>query len=104
MHDSQTSVKRRIAAGVTAFVMLVIMLFSAFYIAAEADHDCAGEDCPVCACIQQCETRMRVFGEGAGVQLSAVIPVLFVLLISSFLSAASFAADTLVSQKVRLNH
>ena len=31
-----------------AAVLAVVMLFSAVYIAVEADHDCSGEDCAIC--------------------------------------------------------
>lgn len=37
--------RNRIAALLFAVTILVIMLYSAFFVAAEADHDCVGEGC-----------------------------------------------------------
>lgn len=93
----------RIAAGVMGLMMLVIVLFSAFYIAAEADHDCTGEDCPICACIGQCENMLRGTGDGTAAQLSAGIPVLFILLFAA-LFVSELSRETPVSVKVRLNN
>ena len=69
-------------------MLLVFVLFSAFCIAAEADHDCCGEDCPICACIQMCENTLRGNKSGTAVQVSVLIPVLFALLPAAALAAA----------------
>ena len=84
-------------------MMLVVVLFSAFYIVAETDHDCTGDDCPICACIQQCENILNQIGDGAAAQISVVAPVVFLLLFVLF-SARSITQETLVSKKVRLNN
>ncbi len=103
MLDSKISRNKRIAAGVIGLMLLVVMLFSTFYIAAEADHDCTGEDCPICTCIQQCENTLHKIGNGIAVQVAIILPVIF-MLISAFLFAADFPQETLVSRKVRLNN
>ena len=102
MRGSKESDIRRIAAGIIGLMMLVIVLFSAFYIAAEANHDCTGEDCLICSCIQQCENTLRGIGGGTSGQSSAIIPFLFVSLAALFTIAA--APNTLISQKIRLNN
>ncbi len=94
---------KRIAAGIMGTLMLFIMLFSAFYIVAEADHDCTGEDCPICDCIQQCENTLHQIGDGIASKAAVIIPIVF-LLVSIFLFAALFPKETLVSRKVRLNN
>ena len=103
MRSSHTAKARRIAAGIMGLMMLLIVLFSAFYIAAEADHDCEGEHCSVCACIQQCKNVLRGIGGCAAPQLSFIAPALF-----AFLFAAVFAAEitqkTLVAERIRLNN
>ena len=103
MSNSNTTTANKIAAGIMGIMMLVIVLLSSFYSAAEADPDCTGEDCPICACIQQCENTLRGIGDGSATQSSAVIPVLLILFISA-LFVAEFSQETLVSQKVRLNN
>ncbi len=103
MCNSNTANVKRIAAGIMGLMMLIIVLFSAFFIAAEADHDCTGEDCPVCACIQQCENTLRGIGDGTAAQLSAVVPVFFLLFFAA-LFVAEFSQETLITRKVRLNN
>lgn len=83
--------------------MLLIMFVSSAYIALEADHDCIGEDCPVCAFIAQVEQVRR----GFGMLLLALLLLNFILT----LCVARFntvrvglpTCGTLVSWKIRLN-
>lgn len=92
-----------VTAIIIGLMMLVLVLFSSFYIAAEADHDCCGEDCPICVCIHQCENILRGIGDGTVVQSAAVAPVILILFAAAFVIAA-VSRDTLVSRKVRLNN
>ena len=103
MGDSGTPRALRITAGVMGLMMLVLVAFSAFYIAAEADHDCCGEDCQICACIHQCENTLRGIGDGAAVRCAAVAPVILILFAAAFVIPA-VSRDTLISRKVRLNN
>ena len=55
-----------------AAVLAVVMLFSAVYIAVEADHDCSGEDCAICHQIGVCENLLKSLGlAGAAAAISA---------------------------------
>ena len=55
-----------------AAVLAVVMLFSAVYIAVEADHDCSGEDCAICRQISICENLLKTLGlAGAAAAISA---------------------------------
>ena len=103
MCDSNISKARRITAGIMGLMMLAIVLFSAFFITFEADHDCCGEDCPVCSCIQYCENTLRCVVGRASMQLSFIIPVILVLFIA-FVPEDVLFQDTLVSRKIRLNN
>lgn len=51
--------KHCITALLMAALVLFVMTFSLFVIAAEADHDCSGEDCPICAVIAICENTIK---------------------------------------------
>ena len=48
-----------------AAVLAVVMLFSAVYIAVEADHDCSGEDCAICHQIGVCENLLYHLANGS---------------------------------------
>lgn len=102
MCDSKFSNSIRILAGAISTLLLVALLFSGFYIAFEADHDCTGEDCPICICIHQCETILNQLGYAAALLFSVVVPIFSIALFIMF-SAHVFMQDTLVSRKVRMN-
>lgn len=84
-------------------MMLFIVLFSSFFIAAEADHDCCGEDCPICACIYQCENTLHGIGDVPAVRSAAVVPV-FLIFFAAAVVITAVSHDTLVSRRVRLNN
>ncbi len=94
---------KKTAAGIMAIMMLLVMLSSAYFLAAHADHDCDGEDCPVCACIHQCENLIRGVGDCAAAVSAVLLPVFLTFL---FLSCGigPMIGDTPVSMKVRMNN
>lgn len=103
MASSRVSDHKRIAAGILGAVMLFIMLFSAYYISAQANHGCIGEDCPICACIAQCESTLRQIGTGMALQIAFVLSAA-ILLASCCLCASVIREETPVTRKVRLNN
>ncbi len=46
--------KRRIIGIITASALILTVALSVLFIAYEADHDCAGEACPVCMLVREC--------------------------------------------------
>ncbi len=57
----------KLIAAILCGLVVFAVLFSAVFIAKEADHDCSGEDCPVCACLQMCEQFLqRTLGLASG--------------------------------------
>ncbi len=94
---------KRIAAGILGLLLLAVVLFSAFYPAAEADHDCAGEDCAVCICIRLCENTFRRFGSVVPVLFTAAVPLLLFFAAAAPLANA-ILLKTPVSGKDRLNN
>lgn len=93
----------KIIAAIMGVMMLVVVLVSASYVAVEAVHDCTGEDCPICACINQCENTLRQVGGGVDFQADTVLPVVFIL-IMAVSGSAILTAETPVSRKIRLNN
>ena len=97
--------RKRIAAGVLAFLILSVLLFSAFFIAFEAHHDCCGEDdCNICYCIEQCgRIVLQVRFAYGSVTSTAVFAFLFLLSVAVLCIFTVFPHETLVSKKVQLN-
>ncbi len=51
--------KKRILAAVLAALVLAVMLSSSLFIIEHADHDCTGEDCPICQQIYLCTQTIK---------------------------------------------
>ena len=87
--------RNRIAALLLAVTILVIMLYSAFFVAAEADHDCVGEGCPIC---YQKSLSLAV--------CVTAVAVAFTYILCRCISLCTDYAqrDTLVSLKVKLSN
>ena len=94
---------KRITAGILGFLVLLILIFSSFYIAVESDHVCCGEHCPVCTTLHQCETVLKIFHTAKVKAVQCVVPLLILAIVIAFISLYSYS-ETPVSQKVRLNN
>ncbi len=95
--------KKRIFSVVICIAFLFVTFASLFYIAKEENHNCIGEDCPICAGIQQAEQVLRTVGNTSD-GISCITPIL--ILFATLLAAQSLfiSSTSLVSQKVRLNN
>ncbi len=103
MERKRTNRTQRLAAGILGLLVLLVLLLSAAFLAKEAHHDCVGEDCPICAAMAACESLLRHLL--CGLFPAAKAPIALCLLsLSAALSALVGAAETPVSQKVRLNN
>ena len=92
----------KILALLTAAAMLSAVLLAGIFIALEADHDCEGEDCPICICLEQCGAVLNQIGN-APVKGSAVLFSIVLLISSCFHTVRVIRRETPVTIKVRLN-
>lgn len=95
--------QKRIGALILCVGMALVLAVSAAFIIHEADHDCSGEDCPVCRMIAANINLLRTLG-------LALFAFLILFIQISEKSAhrwkercACFFSGTPVSWKVRLN-
>ena len=91
--------KGHIAATFLALLAAVLLVVSFVFIAHEADHDCSGEDCPVCAQIAVCVDAFRAFSNTIVVCAFAACVCCIALL--TFRLAAWIGLSTPVSLKVK---
>ena len=86
-----------------AAVLAVVMLFSAVYIAVEADHDCFGDDCAICRQISICENLLKSLGlAGAAAAVTAAFTY---TMCKAILPCAEMNGTlTLVALKVKLSN
>ena len=86
-----------------AVTILLVVLCSAAFIAEEASHDCAGENCPICDQISVCQNILKTFS-------FAVCAIAFAAAFTYTLRKHIFACTdkvpsyTLVSLKVKLTN
>ena len=86
-----------------AAVLAVVMLFSAVYIAVEADHDCSGEDCSICHHIGVCENLLKSLGlAGAAAAITAALT--YTVCRAILPCAETSGTLTLVALKVKLSN
>ena len=91
----------RVALVVITLALIFVTLFSAFYIAENADHDCIGENCTICHQINLYENVLKALGIAFTVCGIADLTVVAYIGCVSVMSAAT-AQDTLISLKVEL--
>ncbi len=93
--------QRRIKALVLAFFVIFAMTTSLFVIVHEADHDCIGENCAVCAVVALCENTIKVL-------CGALVAIALLIVCGCFHSCTFLAfykqtyCKTLVSLKIKL--
>ena len=95
---------RKIYGQILALIILVAIFFSALFISMEmGHHDCSGEDCPICATMEECVNNIRICG------MAAVIA----FVIRSFVAEArrqklsyivEILLESLIVKRVRLNY
>ena len=86
-----------------AAVLAVVMLFSAVYLAVEADHDCSGEDCAICHQIGVCENLLKSLGLAGA---AAAVTAAFTYTMCKAILPCAETTDTLtlVALKVKLSN
>ena len=88
---------------------MLVAFFGAFLLsvaclALESDHDCEGDDCPICAVLLRCGEVLKT--AGTGVEPCQWAPRLFALHGAEEFCAyvGDVSLTTLVTQKVRLDN
>ena len=94
--------RKRITAVLLCVGLVLALAVSSVCIALETDHDCSGEDCPVCHMIAASTEFLRIAG------LAVLLPVLIALATKNAVRKERqrfvlSASGTLVSWKIRLN-
>ncbi len=87
----------------TCVILVTITLFSHFYLAMEAGHDCDGEDCPICACMTICEGVLHQVGGAAPLVAAIIFFIGFIFLDMPIIRTSSVINSSLVAKKVRLD-
>ncbi|MCR4599623.1 MAG: hypothetical protein K5678_11370 [Acetatifactor sp.] len=95
--------QKRIFALMTAVAMLCGLLFMQIFVSHELGHECSGEDCEICYCLEACES---VFGS---LKLFDAFFIVLGIICASLIGVIAYADPSLghttpILQKVRLNN
>ncbi|MBQ6543503.1 MAG: hypothetical protein IJL77_03865 [Clostridia bacterium] len=94
------SLKKFAVALLTALLVLAL-LSSAAYIAAESDHDCSGEDCAICMRIEACVHTLRsIMNAFTACAVFAAVYKISAYLVKDLFSAADYAKVPLFKVKL----
>lgn len=92
----------RILSFVLCIAMVLSVVLSAAFLAANTDHECTGEGCKICCHIQRCEqTLKKVLHNTAGLT-GLVFSGMFCVLTTRRFQEHQIS-ETLVSMKVKLS-
>lgn len=94
--------KNRLVAIILALTVFFVMLSSVCFIVAQADHDCVGEDCPICYQISTSENTLKNLGNVAVIVAFAALLTYSVVNLSAYAEKHSINT-TLVSLKIKLS-
>ena len=102
MESGSNSTLIKTLAAVTATAMLTVIMLAGIFIIIESGHECEGEHCPVCECIENCHSLLNQIGSAAVTGITTVTT--YALLITICIcSVRVMLKETPVSTKVRLN-
>lgn len=90
--------------AVLAAVFIAFTVFSVFFAAAEAGHDCSGDDCPICFVIHVAEQNVKLLSLAlcaAGVSLARHCFASKIPFKNSYQTSFN---NSLISLKTRLNN
>ncbi len=90
--------------AVFAAVFILLTVFSVFFAAAEAGHDCSGDACPICFVIQVAEQNAKLLSLALCAAGSFFARRYFALKLSFKNSYQTFFNNSLISLKTRLNN
>lgn len=89
--------------AVCAAVLAFIMLFSVLYIVIEADHNCHGGDCAICAQLGDCIELLGRLSLSLLMIAAAAVLRLYAAQIGKTVSCARYCVS-LISLKVKLSN
>ncbi len=95
--------KNRLIALLLAVTVIFAVLFSALFIAQNADHNCIGDDCQICYAISVCENVLKTIGSALAVVILAALVGVFRFFLPSVSKRTAYRTS-LVTLKVKLSN
>ena len=94
--------RKKTAISLT-ILFVFVMLFSHIFIIAEADHECSGEDCPICEIIAIVSDTIKGLSLiGSAVVICAAL--VFGIVKSLYVNNEAQSVSSLITLKVKLSN
>lgn len=94
--------KNRIVSFIVVLLFSLVIFGSGLFIIFHADHNCTGEDCPVCTEIAECYGALHTIGT-ANADVSLLVPAFVsALILARVIIKTHSEHTTLISLKVEL--
>ena len=95
--------RSRIAAAVLAAITILVVLSSSIFIIEHADHNCTGEDCPICEQLCACAQNLKNL---TTVAVTVMVIIAFRFALQAVIGQAkyAYAPHTPVNLKVKLSN
>ena len=103
MTERNTSVSRRLLTALMTVVLVMSVFVSLAYLIEEADHECSGNDCPVCRMLAICRININGTVAVASAVAALTLAVHTVLQFCSICIAEN-SGFSLIGQKIRMNN
>ena len=84
-------------------VVMLSVLCALLFIAFEAHHECEGENCPICACLEECGRTVRGFGDSLPI-ISAYAAIFIAAVYVSLAESGELIFNNPILSKVRMNN
>lgn len=94
---------RRVLAFIVCAGLILALLASSLFIFVEADHDCSGEGCGVCAHMAEARAFLRGIACAAAAMLAAPAFLCLLRLLLRVRASSVRRSPSLVSLRVRLD-
>ena len=95
--------RSRIAAAVLVAITVFVVIFSSVFLVEHADHDCTGEDCPICEQLYSCAQNLKNL---TAVAVTVMVMVAFRLVVQTGMgqTKCAYILRTPVNLKVKLSN
>ncbi|MCR5722311.1 MAG: hypothetical protein K6G72_08215 [Lachnospiraceae bacterium] len=103
---SDRELNKKTARGlrkVLGVFMVLSLLCALTFIAFEAHHECEGEECPICACLEECVRTVRGIGDSLPI-LSTLVVIYVAAVTVSLAESEEIIFNTPILFKVRMNN
>ncbi len=95
--------QRQIIAAWLAAVAVLVVLSSSAFILSHADHDCSGEDCPICEQLYACTQNLKNLAAALAAAAAVITLVVFLRTVLRY-AQADCIQNTPVHLKVKLSN